>query len=90
MSSYCLLRSSGQGPEGWEPLVQQLERRGHRALTPAFHVSRTALKTGRSVPEWQRTVAREWLGVKSIELPGGHCPNVGRPEELADVLEHVA
>ena len=49
MSSYCLLRSSGQGPEGWEPLVQQLERRGHRALTPAFHVSRTALKTGRSV-----------------------------------------
>jgi len=42
MSSYCLLHSSGQGPEGWELVVQQLERDGHRVLTPAFHVSRTS------------------------------------------------
>ena len=40
-------------------------------------------------PAWQRRAAREWLGVEPIELPGGHCPNVGRPEALADALERV-
>lgn len=226
MSSYCLLHSSGQGPKGWELLVQQLERRGHRVLTPAFDVSRTdeglvyhaetivealrqsgfqpkevvcvahsaagmylplvaerlplrrmvflaavvprpalsfidqvradppmlnpswigknpmdddvalefvfhdcpperldwALSTrllfyakraiaepcplnawpavpaayivcteDRTIsPDWQRKAAREWLGVEPIELPGGHCPNVSRPEALADALEQVA
>jgi pimeloyl-ACP methyl ester carboxylesterase len=38
-------------------------------------------------PAWQRRAAREWLGVEPVELSGGHCPNVGRPEALADVLE---
>jgi pimeloyl-ACP methyl ester carboxylesterase len=37
-------------------------------------------------PEWQRTMARERLGVEPIELPGGHCPNVSRPKELAEIL----
>jgi hypothetical protein len=41
MSSYCLVHSSGQGPEGWNLLLQELERHGHRVLTPAFDVSRT-------------------------------------------------
>src|SRR5215468_401179 len=41
MNSYCLMHSSGQGPEGWKLLVQELDRRGHRVFTPAFHVSRT-------------------------------------------------
>jgi Alpha/beta hydrolase family len=226
MSSYCLMHSSGQGPEGWKLVVDELERRGHRVLTPAFHVSRTdeglayhaetivdalrqsGLQSGQVVcvahsasgmylplvaerwplrrmvflaalvprpglsvmdqlradssmlnpawlgknpmeddvalefvfhdcpPErlhwalstrvlfyakrameepcplrawpdvpaayivcgedrtittgWQRKAAREWLGVEPIELPGGHCPNVSRPETLADVLERVA
>ena len=226
MSSYCLLHSSGQGPKGFELLVRQLERRGHRVLTPAFDVSRTdeglvyhaetivetlrrsgfqshevvcvahsaagmylplvaerwplrrmvflaavvprptlsfidqvradppmlnpawigknpmdddvalefvfhdcprerldwALSTrllfyakraieepcplrawpavpaayivcteDRTItPEWQRRAAREWLEVEPLELPGGHCPNVSRPEDLADVLERVA
>ena len=226
MSSYCLLHSSGQGPKGFELLVQQLEGRGHRVLTPAFDVSRTdeglvnhaetivkalrrssfqpqevvcvahsaagmylplvaerlplrrmvflaavvprpglsfidqvradpsllnpawigknpmddavalefvfhdcpperlawALSTrvlfyakqaiaepcplkawpnvpaayilcteDRTIsPDWQRKAAREYLGVEPIELPGGHCPNVSRPEALADALEQVA
>ena len=226
MSSYCLIHSSGQGPEGWKLLVQELERRGHRVLAPALRVSRTdegliyhaetivealersgfpspevvgvahsaggmylplvaerwplrrmvflaaviprlglsmmdqfradpsmlnpawvgknpmedqvalefcfhdcpperldwALSTrvlfyakrameepcplsawpavpatyivcaeDRTVtPAWQRKAAREWLGVEPIEIPGGHCPNVSRPETLADVLEQVA
>lgn len=37
-------------------------------------------------PEWSRRAARERLKVDSIELPGGHCPYVSRPSELADVL----
>jgi pimeloyl-ACP methyl ester carboxylesterase len=40
-------------------------------------------------PEWQRKAARELLGVEPIELPGGHCPHVSRPEALADILEHI-
>ncbi len=41
-------------------------------------------------PEWQRRAAREWLGIEPIELPGGHCPHVSRPETLADVLERIS
>lgn len=40
-------------------------------------------------PAWQRKSARELLGVEPVELPGGHCPNISRPEALADVLEHI-
>ncbi|HZF41189.1 MAG TPA: alpha/beta hydrolase [Blastocatellia bacterium] len=40
MSSYCLIHSSGQGPEGWKLLAQELEHRGHRVLTPALDLSR--------------------------------------------------
>ena len=41
MSSYCLIHSSGQGPAGWDLVVRELERRGHRVLTPAFRVDRS-------------------------------------------------
>ncbi len=37
-------------------------------------------------PEWSRRAARERLGAAAIELPGGHCPYVSRPGELAEVL----
>ena len=226
MTTFCLMHSSGQGPEGWKLLVAELERRGHNALTPAFDVSRTdeglvyhaetivgALlrsgvrsqdvvlvahsaagmylplvaerwpprrmvflaaivprpgmsfidqfradpsmfnpawigkkPTGEGValefvfhdcpaerlewalstqvlfyakraiegpcplkvwpqvpasyivcaddrtitPAWQRKAARELLGVEPIEIPGGHSPNVSRPEVLADVLQQIA
>jgi pimeloyl-ACP methyl ester carboxylesterase len=40
-------------------------------------------------PDWQRKVARELLRVEPVELPGGHCPHVSRPEALADVLEQL-
>lgn len=225
MTTFCLMHSSGQGPAGWKLLVDELERRGHNTLTPAFELDRTdegaayhaqtivdALnqsghapadvvvvahsaagmylplvaerwrprhlvflaavvpRPGLSVremlrddpsmfnpawigknpmdenvalefvfhdcpperlewamstsvlfyakraieepcplttwpdvpasyivcaddrtitPEWQRKVAREWLGVEPIELPGGHAPNVSRPEALADVLVSI-
>src|ERR1044071_2233902 len=41
VTSYCLIHGSGQGPEGWRLLVEELERRGDRVLTPAFDLSRT-------------------------------------------------
>jgi pimeloyl-ACP methyl ester carboxylesterase len=40
-------------------------------------------------PEWQRKAARELLGAGPVELPGGHSPQVSRPEALADALEQI-
>jgi pimeloyl-ACP methyl ester carboxylesterase len=37
-------------------------------------------------PAWSRRTARERLGVEPVELPGGHCPYLSRPSQLADVL----
>ena len=41
MSTFCLIHGSGQGPEGWRLLVEELEKRGHHAITPAFDLTRT-------------------------------------------------
>jgi pimeloyl-ACP methyl ester carboxylesterase len=41
-------------------------------------------------PQWSRRAARDRLGVTAIELPGGHCPYVSRPAELADALAALA
>jgi pimeloyl-ACP methyl ester carboxylesterase len=40
-------------------------------------------------PAWQRKACREWLSIEPVELPGGHCPRVSRPEQLANVLERL-
>jgi pimeloyl-ACP methyl ester carboxylesterase len=40
-------------------------------------------------PEWSRRTAREWLGIEPLELPGGHCPHVSRPAELAELLNGI-
>jgi pimeloyl-ACP methyl ester carboxylesterase len=40
VTSWCLIHGSGQGPDGWRLLVDELQRRGHRTLTPAFHLNR--------------------------------------------------
>jgi len=39
---------------------------------------------------WARRVAREWLGVDAIELPGGHSPMLSRPATLARALVALA
>jgi pimeloyl-ACP methyl ester carboxylesterase len=39
-------------------------------------------------PAWARRAARERLGVEPIEIPGGHCPMLSRPGELAEALRH--
>jgi hypothetical protein len=40
VTTFCLMHSSGQGPAGWKLLVEELKQRGHRAITPAFHLDR--------------------------------------------------
>ena len=37
--------------------------------------------------EWMRGVVRERLGFDPDEIGGGHCPALGRPQELAERLE---
>ena len=37
-------------------------------------------------PEWQERMARERLGIEPVRIDGGHCPNVSRPAELAELL----
>jgi pimeloyl-ACP methyl ester carboxylesterase len=41
-------------------------------------------------PTWSKYAARKRLGVEAIELPGGHCPYLSRPVELADLLVRCA
>jgi len=41
------------------------------------------------LPEWSRRKAREMLLVEAVELPGGHCPHVSRPAELAELLNAI-
>jgi pimeloyl-ACP methyl ester carboxylesterase len=41
-------------------------------------------------PAWSRRIARGRLGAMLVELPGGHSPFYGRPDELVDVLDSVA
>ncbi len=55
---------------------------------PASYIFCREDRTVRS--EWARKAARERLGAAAIELPGGHCPPVSRPGELADVLAGLA
>jgi pimeloyl-ACP methyl ester carboxylesterase len=39
-----------------------------------------------ATPAWARRAASERLGVKPIEIPGGHCPMLSRPPQLAEAL----
>ena len=40
MTAYFLIHSSGQGPEGYQLLVDEMERRGHQVLTPALDLDK--------------------------------------------------
>ena len=39
-------------------------------------------------PEWSRRIARE-IGAEIVELPGGHSPQLSRPQAVADILLRV-
>jgi len=55
---------------------------------PSTYIVATHDRTIR--PGWQRRMARERLGVEPIEIPSGHCPNVSRPDLLAELLLRTA
>lgn len=55
---------------------------------PASYILCTEDRT--ITPAWQRKAAREWLGVEPLEITSGHCPNVSRPELLADLLNTLS
>jgi pimeloyl-ACP methyl ester carboxylesterase len=43
-----------------------------------------------ATPAWARRAARERLGVEPVEIPGGHCPMLSRPGQLAALLDQCA
>jgi pimeloyl-ACP methyl ester carboxylesterase len=58
---------------------------------PSVPAAYIACKADRTIaPAWQLKAARQRLGVEPVELPGGHCPHVSRPEVLAEVLHWMA
>ena len=60
------------------------------SLAPEFPSTYILCRDDRTIrPEWQRRMARERLGVEPIELEGGHCPNVSRPDRLAEILVEI-
>lgn len=36
--------------------------------------------------DWMKTAAHERLGVDAIVVPGGHCPHVSQPAQVANIL----
>lgn len=67
-----------------------LEERCPLSAWPAVASASIVCSGDRTIaPAWQRRAARDWLGVGPLELPGGHSPQVSRPEALAEVLERL-
>jgi pimeloyl-ACP methyl ester carboxylesterase len=58
---------------------------------PAVPATYVLMTEDRSVsPEWSRMVARGRLGATLVELPGGHSPFYGHPDELVAILHSIA
>jgi pimeloyl-ACP methyl ester carboxylesterase len=59
----------------------------HWPDVPSSYIVCTEDRTIR--PAWSHKIARSQLGIEPIELPGGHCPYVSRPKELAEALIQI-
>lgn len=73
-------------PQGFAMFVElcPLER------WPDIPSTYVVMSEDRSVnPVWSRRIATTRLGATLAELPGGHSPFYGRPDELVDVLDGV-
>ena len=60
----------------------------HWPDVPSSYIVCTEDRTIR--PAWSRQIAKSQLGVEPIELPGGHCPYVSRPKDLAEALNQIS
>jgi hypothetical protein len=56
-------------------------------LAPAIPAMSVVPDSDRTLrKEWMIAAARNRLGVEPTSVPGGHCPHVSRPRDLASVL----
>jgi hypothetical protein len=68
-----------------------MEEQCSLSVWPPVPASYIACLDDRTIaPAWQIRAARERLNVEPCVLPGGHCPNVSRPEALAKLLIEIA
>jgi len=79
--------------------IERLRPQAYRVITertplvewppvPSWYI---VLRDDRIVnPTWGREAARSRLGVEAVELPGGHCPLLSRPTDLARTLAELA
>jgi pimeloyl-ACP methyl ester carboxylesterase len=83
LAAWAFARLRSQHTALWDGL-SPLER------WPAIPLASIHCKEDRAInPEWSRWMARDRLGVDSLELPGGHSPMLSRPSALADMLVAV-
>jgi pimeloyl-ACP methyl ester carboxylesterase len=66
------------------PIAVYAERVEPALAIPAMVVVPDSDRTVRT--DWMLATARARLGVEPLVLPGGHCPHVSRPKELASLL----
>ncbi len=67
------------------PELVYAERLPLAASIPAMSVVPDSDRTLRS--EWMIEASRQRLGVAPVVIPGGHCPHMSRPTELALLLD---
>ena len=65
-------------------LGRELSPLGAWPYVPSSYIVCTDDRT--ATPAWARRAARERLGIEPIELPGGHCPMLSCPGQLAEAL----
>ncbi len=69
----------------WSPRTVFAGTAAAVALPPSTYVLPTGDRT--LTPGWMRRMAKERLGTDAVEVPGGHCPHVSRPEQVAALLD---
>jgi pimeloyl-ACP methyl ester carboxylesterase len=71
-------------PEGRGTLVTEVTPLQSWPALPCSYIICRDDRT--ATPAWARRAARQRLHVDPIEIPGGHCPMLSRPGELAEAL----
>jgi pimeloyl-ACP methyl ester carboxylesterase len=69
------------------PAAVYSERVQQSPMVPAMAIVPEGDRTLR--PRWMIAAARERLGVEATIVPGGHCPHVSRPKDIARILGTV-
>lgn len=70
-------------PQGTKLFAERCPLPRHPDVRCASLVSRGDRVIG---PAWSRAAATTVLGVAAVDIPGGHCPMLSRPQRLAEQL----